>query len=62
MRTAALLGLLGFGPEARRFLVTADADERLLLTGLCDVALGELRLIQRSQAVEIVNALAKAIK
>lgn len=57
-----MLGLLGHGAAAQRFLETADADERLTLVALAEAGIALDAIRQRNQAVLIVNELGKAMR
>ena len=60
MKTAAILALLGCGTLAWRFMTSADDDERIGLAGLASAGLDLLQQAQKAQAIEVVNAYAKA--
>jgi len=55
-----MLGLLGLGSQAQRYLETTDPDERFVLEALIDAGLKAVAILQRNQAVMIVDEYAKA--
>jgi len=57
-----MLGLLGFGVQAQRYLATDDPDELLALTALCEAAIRLDEIRMHNQAVHVVNQFGKSMR